>query len=194
MATKKPPRGRQKIEIAKINDPNHRQVTFSKRRLGVFKKASEICTLCGVQAIIIVFSPGNRIFSFGHPNVKSIIDRYLCRNPSSCPPQTSSSNNDNNKNVDVGQNTTLNTLNLQITNTLDLLANEKNKGEAFKNLLRESSQWWWEAPIDNLGLHELEVLGVSLEELKKSITSQVIFLENQRSNMANNAADHEARV
>ncbi|XP_057532823.1 agamous-like MADS-box protein AGL62 [Amaranthus tricolor] len=193
MATKKPPRGRQKIKMTKINDLSHRQVTFSKRRLGVFKKASEICTLCGVQAIIIVFSPGNRIFSFGHPNVESVVDCYLYCNPLSCPPQTTSSNTKN-KNVDVGQNSTLNTLNSQITKTLDLLAIEKNKGEVLKNLLRKSSQWWWEAPIDNLGLHELEVLGVSLEDLKKSIASQVVFLENQRSNMANNAADFEARI
>ncbi|CAO2835177.1 unnamed protein product [Amaranthus hypochondriacus] len=182
MATKKPSRGRQKIKIAKIKDPSHLQVTFSKRRLGIFKKASEICTLCGVQAIIIVFSPGNRIFSFGHPNVESIVDRYLNHNPLSCPPQTSSSNNAKNKNVDVGENSALNTLNSQITKTLDLLSIEKNKGEVLKNLLRKSSQWWWEAPIDNLGLHELEVLGVSLEDLKKSIASQVMFLENQRSN------------
>ncbi|XP_056692083.1 agamous-like MADS-box protein AGL61 [Spinacia oleracea] len=79
MAAKKESRGRQKIKMARIKNPSHRQVTFSKRRLGLFKKASEICPLCGIEAIIIVFSPGQKIFSFGYPDVESIVNRYLSR-------------------------------------------------------------------------------------------------------------------
>ncbi|KAK9286442.1 hypothetical protein L1049_014839 [Liquidambar formosana] len=74
---KKPSMGRQKIEITKIKIKNHLQVTFSKRRSGLFKKASELCTLCGVEIGIIVFSPAGKAFSFGHPNVESIVDRFL---------------------------------------------------------------------------------------------------------------------
>ncbi|XP_074361203.1 agamous-like MADS-box protein AGL61 [Apium graveolens] len=69
--------GRQKIKIAKIERKNHLQVTFSKRRSGLFKKASELCTLCGVEIAIIVFSPAGKVFSFGHPNVEGIIDRFF---------------------------------------------------------------------------------------------------------------------
>ncbi|KAF7127889.1 hypothetical protein RHSIM_Rhsim11G0149200 [Rhododendron simsii] len=50
---KKPSMGRQKIKIAKIEIKNHLQVTFSKRRSGLFKKASELCTLCGVEIAIL---------------------------------------------------------------------------------------------------------------------------------------------
>lgn len=72
--------GRQKIEMAKIKDESNLQVTFSKRRSGLFKKASELSTLCGVEIAIIVFSPGNKVFSFGHPDVENIINRYLHHN------------------------------------------------------------------------------------------------------------------
>ncbi|XP_022728549.1 MADS-box protein CMB2-like [Durio zibethinus] len=40
-------RGRQRIEIKKLEDKSKRQVTFSKRRRGLFNKAKELSTLCG---------------------------------------------------------------------------------------------------------------------------------------------------
>nr|XP_009768032.1 PREDICTED: agamous-like MADS-box protein AGL62 [Nicotiana sylvestris] len=55
-------------------------ILISKRRSGLFKKASELCTLCGVEIAIIVYSPARKVFSFGHPNVESIVDRFLSRN------------------------------------------------------------------------------------------------------------------
>ncbi|GAU51874.1 hypothetical protein TSUD_416590 [Trifolium subterraneum] len=49
---------------------------------GLFKKASELCTLCGVDVALVVFSPSGKTFSYGHPNVDTIIDRYLSQVPS----------------------------------------------------------------------------------------------------------------
>nr|GEV25635.1 agamous-like MADS-box protein AGL62 [Tanacetum cinerariifolium] len=40
---KKTSQGRKKIEIKKIEENSSRQVTFSKRRNGLFKKAAELC-------------------------------------------------------------------------------------------------------------------------------------------------------
>lgn len=74
-------RGRQKIEMVKMKNENNLQVTFSKRRFGLFKKASELCTLCDAEIVIIVFSPAQKVFSFGHPNVNVLIDRFLNLNP-----------------------------------------------------------------------------------------------------------------
>ncbi|XVE85236.1 hypothetical protein DITRI_Ditri17bG0075500 [Diplodiscus trichospermus] len=53
--------GRQKIEMVKMKKDSNLQVTFSKRRSGLFKKASELCTLCGAQVGIVVFSPGKKL-------------------------------------------------------------------------------------------------------------------------------------
>ncbi|XP_022857052.1 agamous-like MADS-box protein AGL62 [Olea europaea var. sylvestris] len=74
--------GRQKIKLAKIEIKNHLQITFSKRRTGFFKKASELCTLCRVEIAIIIFSPAGKVFSFRDPNVECIINRFLVQNPS----------------------------------------------------------------------------------------------------------------
>ncbi|KAK0593329.1 hypothetical protein LWI29_034827 [Acer saccharum] len=74
-------KGHQKLSLVKTSKKNHLQVTFSKRRTGLLKKANELATLCGVEISIIVFSPANKAFSFGHPDVESIIDRFLSRNP-----------------------------------------------------------------------------------------------------------------
>ncbi|KAK7405383.1 hypothetical protein VNO78_06640 [Psophocarpus tetragonolobus] len=69
--------GRRKIEIARLNNTNTRQVTFSKRRTGLFKKANELSILCGAKIAIVVFSPGNKPYSFGHPSVDVIAAEFL---------------------------------------------------------------------------------------------------------------------
>ncbi|KAK6916284.1 Transcription factor, MADS-box [Dillenia turbinata] len=38
---------------------NH-QVTFSKCRSGLFKKASELCIMTGAEVEVVVFSPGKK--------------------------------------------------------------------------------------------------------------------------------------
>ncbi|GJY61260.1 agamous-like MADS-box protein AGL62 [Tanacetum coccineum] len=74
---KKTGKGRKKIKIKKIEENNNRQVTFSKRRNELFKKAAELCVLTGAKISIIVNSPGGRVFAFGHPNVDALINTYL---------------------------------------------------------------------------------------------------------------------
>ncbi|KAL2490895.1 Agamous-like MADS-box protein AGL62 [Abeliophyllum distichum] len=73
---KKKTQGKKKIEIKKIEKLSYRQVTFSKRRVGLFKKASELCAESGAEIAIIVLSIGKRVFSFGHPSVDSVINRF----------------------------------------------------------------------------------------------------------------------
>ncbi|GFY89491.1 AGAMOUS-like 62 [Actinidia rufa] len=163
---KKPSMGRQKIKIAKIEVKNHLQVTFSKRRTGLFKKASELCILCGVEIAIIVFSPAGKVFSFGHPNVDPIVDRLLTRNP---PPNSTTHHL-----VEAHRNANVRDLNLQLTQVLNELEAEKRRGETLEHMRKASQrQCWWEAPIDELGMNELEQLRVSMEELKKHVTNQV---------------------
>ncbi|KAE8808206.1 Agamous-like MADS-box protein AGL62 [Hordeum vulgare] len=69
--------GRQKIEIRRIESEEARQVCFSKRRAGLFKKVSELAVLCGAEVAAVVFSPAGKAFSFGHPSVEAILDRFL---------------------------------------------------------------------------------------------------------------------
>ncbi|EFH55077.1 hypothetical protein ARALYDRAFT_901108 [Arabidopsis lyrata subsp. lyrata] len=46
----------------------------SKSSSCLFKKASELCTLCDVETVIIIFSQGGNFFSFGHPNINVLLD------------------------------------------------------------------------------------------------------------------------
>ncbi|GFQ06729.1 agamous-like mads-box protein agl62 [Phtheirospermum japonicum] len=66
--------------MVKIENEKSLQVTFSKRRAGLFKKASELGTLCHAETAVVVFSPGNRAHSFGHPSVQAISNRFLNEN------------------------------------------------------------------------------------------------------------------
>ena len=56
--------GRGKIEIKRIENANSRQVTFSKRRSGLLKKAQELAILCDAEVAVIIFSNTGRLFEF----------------------------------------------------------------------------------------------------------------------------------
>lgn len=49
-------KGKQRIKIEYIEDKEKRQVTFSKRKGGLLKKASELHLLCGAHVAIVIFS------------------------------------------------------------------------------------------------------------------------------------------
>lgn len=56
--------GRGKIELKKIEDNTNRQVTFSKRRPGLFKKAKELSILCDVEVAVHIFSKRDKVYQF----------------------------------------------------------------------------------------------------------------------------------
>ncbi|KAK3228997.1 hypothetical protein Dsin_000878 [Dipteronia sinensis] len=157
--------GRQKNVLVKIPKKNHLQVTFSKRRTGLFKKASELATLCGVEIGIIVFSPANKAFSFGHPDVESIIDRFLSRNPQH--------DSGVNRLIEAHRNANIHELNMELTQVLNQLEVERKRGESLDKMKKAGrKQCWWESPITELGSCELEQLRMALEELKKNVAEQ----------------------
>ncbi|XP_059306994.1 agamous-like MADS-box protein AGL61 [Lycium ferocissimum] len=85
MADKKP-LGRQKITMAKIENKDARYATFSKRRDGLNKKASELIGQYDLDIGIIIFSPTGKPYSFFHSTVDAVIDRYL--NPNTLPSES----------------------------------------------------------------------------------------------------------
>ncbi|KAK1406459.1 hypothetical protein QVD17_41758 [Tagetes erecta] len=158
-------KGRQKIQMARMEKESNLLVTFSKRRSGLFKKASELCILCGVEIAIIVFSPGKKVFSFGHPSVDMILDRFVKQNP----PQYSSTS----QLMEAHRNANIHELNRQLIYETSQLEIEKNKSEELTKIRKEGmDNHWWEAPIENLGLDELERLKVAMGFLKKAIDEQ----------------------
>ncbi|CAA3016147.1 MADS-box SVP-like isoform X1 [Olea europaea subsp. europaea] len=67
---------RQKIQIKKIDNLTARQVTFSKRRRGVFKKAQELSTLCDAEIALIVFSATGKLFHYSSSSMMELIERH----------------------------------------------------------------------------------------------------------------------
>ncbi|CAL0327463.1 unnamed protein product [Lupinus luteus] len=110
--------GRKKIEIKMLKDSNTRQVTFSKRKTGLFKKANELSILCGCEVAVVVFSPGKKPYSFGHPDISTVATKFLQQESNSNSAQCSSSSNDDNS-------VRLN----QLAEVMDQLYEEEKRGE-----------------------------------------------------------------
>ncbi|XP_043693358.1 MADS-box protein GGM13-like [Telopea speciosissima] len=70
--------GRGKIEIKRIENSTNRQVTFSKRRGGLLKKAHELSVLCDAQLGLIVFSTTGKMYEYcsSHSSMQQIIERF----------------------------------------------------------------------------------------------------------------------
>ncbi|KAF8079642.1 hypothetical protein N665_1012s0016 [Sinapis alba] len=68
--------GRGKIVIQRIDDSTSRQVTFSKRRKGLIKKAKELAILCDAEVGLIIFSNTNKLYDFASSSIKSTIERF----------------------------------------------------------------------------------------------------------------------
>ncbi|KAM7479029.1 hypothetical protein LguiA_027242 [Lonicera macranthoides] len=66
---------RQRIEIRKIENLTTRQVTFSKRRRGLFKKANELSTLCDADIALVVFSSTGKLSHYSSSCMQRIIER-----------------------------------------------------------------------------------------------------------------------
>ncbi|GMI89624.1 AGAMOUS-like 104 [Hibiscus trionum] len=70
--------GRVKLEIKRIENNTNRQVTFSKRRNGLIKKAYELSILCDIDIALIMFSPSGRISHFsGRRRIEDVFMRYI---------------------------------------------------------------------------------------------------------------------
>ncbi|GFZ09414.1 K-box region and MADS-box transcription factor family protein [Actinidia rufa] len=133
---KKTTRGRQRIEIKKIQKRSQLQVTFSKRRAGLFKKAGELSVLCSVDVAVIAVSPAGNVFAFGSPSADAVVNRFLGRDSGE----------------DVGHGG-------QWKARYGEVEREREKAAG-------GGGFWWDRPVGELGLGELERYMAALEELK----------------------------
>ncbi|AEC10582.1 Agamous-like MADS-box protein AGL6 [Arabidopsis thaliana] len=68
--------GRGRVEMKRIENKINRQVTFSKRRNGLLKKAYELSVLCDAEVALIIFSSRGKLYEFGSVGIESTIERY----------------------------------------------------------------------------------------------------------------------
>ncbi|KAL6644006.1 hypothetical protein ACP70R_018772 [Stipagrostis hirtigluma subsp. patula] len=70
-------RGRGRVELRRIENSVSRQVTFSKRRRGLAKKAHELAVLCDADVALLVFSDRGRLYHYAtHASMDRVLDRY----------------------------------------------------------------------------------------------------------------------
>nr|AXR70638.1 MADS-box 16 [Momordica dioica] len=156
--------GRRKVEIKKMKKESRLQVTFSKRRVGLFKKAAELCLLCGAKIAIIVFSPGGKAFSFGHPDVDVELDRFRNR-----------VEEHNNMNLDETEAyLPLPEMNRDLTEVKEEVEMEQKKKQSRKKEERSNAnaEEWWEEAVEELNLSQLKCMKESLEDLKKKVAEK----------------------
>ncbi|PPS09384.1 hypothetical protein GOBAR_AA11258 [Gossypium barbadense] len=67
--------GRGRVQLKRIENKINRQVTFSKRRAGLLKKAHEISILCDAEVALIVFSHKGKLFEYSTDSCNRI---YKC--------------------------------------------------------------------------------------------------------------------
>ncbi|XP_055809548.1 MADS-box protein SOC1-like isoform X2 [Solanum dulcamara] len=67
---------RGKTELKRIENISRKQVTFSKRRGGLLKKAFELSVLCDAEVSLIIFSQTGKLFEFSSSSTNKIIERY----------------------------------------------------------------------------------------------------------------------
>ncbi|KAL9170191.1 hypothetical protein ABFS82_04G128200 [Erythranthe guttata] len=156
--------GRRKIEIKKIEKKSSLQVTFSKRRTGLFRKASELSVLCGAEIAILVQSPANKIYSYGHPSVETLLHRYQTGGGGGASSSIIPYSEDGRSKYDEAV----------------------KKLEIVKRSMKQESntRFWWDEPMDGMELYELEEYVEAMEALKDNVSRRVEEIEKQKSNAA----------
>ncbi|CAG7892164.1 unnamed protein product [Brassica rapa] len=158
-------KGRLKTKMVKIEKEKNLQVTFCKRKNGLFKKANELCTLCNARVAIILFSPSGKVFSFGHTKVETIIDRFG---------KTDHPDSNIQSNMQLGeihQNSTIRGLNNRLTEVMKNLESEQKTNEELKKLRKKSKlpEIWLKESIGGLDLGQAKEFKGKLENLKKQV-------------------------
>ncbi|XP_045794795.1 MADS-box protein SOC1-like [Trifolium pratense] len=84
---------RGKTQMKRIENATSRQVTFSKRRNGLLKKAFELSILCDAEVALIIFSPRGKLYEFSSSCMQDTIERYRRNTRSAQPIQRSDEQN-----------------------------------------------------------------------------------------------------
>ena len=154
---------RRKIEIKRVEQTNKRHVTFSKRKLGLFNKVTELSILCQAETALIVTSQNGKLYACGYPAPDTVIRRFLAGGS----PQKSA------RALKKKQKECVETLRVQYEATQEILKEEKKCLEELKETNKACLGFpsWWEYPIDEMGLEELEKFKGSLEQLKVNLVA-----------------------
>ncbi|GAB4828635.1 hypothetical protein Ancab_018300 [Ancistrocladus abbreviatus] len=153
--------------MKKINNAEDRMITFSKRRSGVYKKMTEISTLCGVEAGALIFSSAGKPFTYGVPSFKAIVNRFLGTDYS-LPNDITTKLLEMRRKIKVEEQ---NEMYNQLAARLEVL---KKEGEGLMKMKRAIQKYcWWDASIEGLKPEDVDQFSMSMEQLKISANRRV---------------------
>ncbi|KAL3325935.1 hypothetical protein AABB24_036912 [Solanum stoloniferum] len=168
---------RGKTEMRRIENATSRQVTFTKRRNGLLKKAFELSVLCDAQVGLIIFSPRDKLYEFSTSSMQELIERYQrhtkdiqCENPAM------EQNNMHNLKHDTSS----------LMKKIELLEKSKRKllGESLESCSLEELQQMehqLERSINIIRAKKMEVFTEPIERLKENVkdlaSKNVMLLE-----------------
>ncbi|KAK9666918.1 hypothetical protein RND81_14G220700 [Saponaria officinalis] len=157
-------KGRQKVTMELMKKNSNRLVTFSKRRVGLFKKASELCTLCGAEVAILAFSPANKAYSFGHPKYEAVANRFLNNLENPLDP-------DEGGNVDQG----IRDGNAELMFLSEELETERKRTNEILDMRRtkDPAAFKFTTPVEELTLSELKEVEHSLQVIREQVHHHV---------------------
>uniref|UniRef100_A0A0E0AA57 MADS-box domain-containing protein n=1 Tax=Oryza glumipatula TaxID=40148 RepID=A0A0E0AA57_9ORYZ len=179
----RPSLGRQRIEIRRIDNSGRRQVTFSKRRNGLFKKASELSTLCGASVAVVAFSSAGNVFAFGQPTVDAVLRRFDPLHADAEAPAPAAVE-DGGDDVVVADPEELDALRRAEEQTKAQVAAEQARMRDVGDKVTQAmagSPLWWEADVEALGEAELPEFVRALERLRDSVRRHASTLPSTAS-------------
>lgn len=119
----------------------------------------ELCVLCGAEVGIVVFSPSRKTFLVGHPDFDTILNRYL---------------NENQSNAEVVTIPSVQQHNKEYEEAMKELEKEKKRGKMIEEEKKnKNGGFWWEEPIDEMGIEELEEYVKAVKRLRGKVESRV---------------------
>nr|KJB20522.1 hypothetical protein B456_003G163900 [Gossypium raimondii] len=160
---------RGKTQMKRIENAASRQVTFSKRRNGLLKKAFELSVLCDAEVALIIFSTRGKLYEFSSASMSKTIERYEKREKDNT--------GINNKLAAVDQNT----------------QNEKEDAQSMAKkieLLENSKQKLLGNGLEPCSLNELNQLETNLERSLSRIRERKNLLFRQQIEKLKQEVNH----
>lgn len=154
-------RGRQRIPIKLIQSKDDLLVSFSKRRNGLYKKASEISTLCDVDVGAVLFSPSDIPYSFFSPDFDAVV---LGGGGSA-------------HHLD-GARARIRELNRRVDEVVEQQGSEEKREKLLDAAVGAAAMGWWEVPVENLDAEQVKEQIEWFRTLKAQVKTRAQELRN----------------
>ncbi|XP_006851363.2 agamous-like MADS-box protein AGL61 [Amborella trichopoda] len=185
--------GRRAIEIKYIENKNARHVTFSKRRLGLYRKVFDLCIDGGAEcAAVLTFSEAGKPFPFLYPHTDSVLQRFIqTQDPNNQQASSSSSQPTGRVHDPLMEEYYGLVKELEAEEALSFALNQRTP--KFGSGSGSRSGFWWEADMTRMGQQELKRWAIALETLREMVARRA-FEVQASVNPIGEGSTHMAQV